>query len=183
VEKKIRVYRSRLTRQNLGVCESFRPSFSAQLHTRFVLHHFPRVAPATSTASTDAPLISSCPWSHSWSLLCLGLPSLGSFVVSLWGKDFRISTEFFSFASAKEAQQQAGHAVYNWKMTGRTLLSASLLNLLCGAHPDQSVMWLELLHRLVRVIDEGEACALASTVVCSESEDTDLVFVCFVQLG
>lgn len=73
--------------------------------------------------------------------------------------------------------------LYLGEMTGHTLLSASLLNLLCGTHPDQSVMWLELLHRLVRIIDEGETCALASTVVCPESENADLVFVCFVQLG
>lgn len=65
----------------------------------------------------------------------------------------------------------------------RTLLSASFLNLLCSSHPDQSVMWLELLHSLVRVVDQGEPGALASTIVCSKSEDADLVFVCFVELS
>lgn len=64
-----------------------------------------------------------------------------------------------------------------------TLLSARLLDLLCGSHPDQSVMWLELLHRLVRVVDEGETGALTAAVVCSESKDADLVFVGFVELG
>lgn len=44
-------------------------------------------------------------------------------------------------------------------------------------------MWLEFLHRLVRVVDEGETGALASAVVCSKAKDADLVFVGFVELG
>jgi hypothetical protein len=64
-----------------------------------------------------------------------------------------------------------------------TLLSAGLLDLLCRAYPDQSVMWLEFLHRLVRVVDEGEARALASTIVGPEAEDADLILVGFVELG
>ena len=42
-------------------------------------------------------------------------------------------------------------------------------------------MWLELLHRLVRVVDECESCALAATVLCSEAEDIHLVLVGFVE--
>ncbi len=64
-----------------------------------------------------------------------------------------------------------------------TLLSAGLFDLVCSSHPDQPVMWLELLHGLVRVVDQGESGALASTVMRSESEDADLIFVCFVELG
>ena len=31
-------------------------------------------------------------------------------------------------------------------------------------------MRLEFLHRLMTIVDESEACALASTVLCSEAE-------------
>ena len=65
----------------------------------------------------------------------------------------------------------------------RTLLSARLLNLLRGTNPHQSVVGFKLLHRLVRVVDQGESGALAAAVLCPESEDVDLVFVGFVEFG
>lgn len=43
-------------------------------------------------------------------------------------------------------------------------------------------MRFEFLHRLVRVVDEGEASALATTVMCSESKDADLILIGFVEL-
>ena len=55
----------------------------------------------------------------------------------------------------------------------RTLLSARLLNF--SRHPisDLPVMRLEFLQGLVRVIDEREARALATAILCSEAEAGD----------
>lgn len=64
-----------------------------------------------------------------------------------------------------------------------TLLSARLLNLGCLAVSHQSVVWLELLHRLGRVVHECETCALATTVLCLEAEDGDLVLGRLVKFG
>jgi len=65
----------------------------------------------------------------------------------------------------------------------RTLLSASLLNLVRHAVSYKPVVWLELLGRLLTVVDERETGALAATVLCSETEDRDTGLVCLVQLG
>ena len=43
-------------------------------------------------------------------------------------------------------------------------------------------MRLELLHRLVRVVDEREARALATSILCPEAKDRDLVLVGFVDI-
>ena len=65
----------------------------------------------------------------------------------------------------------------------RTLLSAGLLDL-CGlSNPDQSVMRLKLLQRILGVVDEGEASTLSTTVLCPETENHDLVLLCFVEFG
>ena len=63
-----------------------------------------------------------------------------------------------------------------------TLLPASLLNLVCHANPHQPVVGLELLQRLCAVIDERKTSALATTVLCPEAENGDLVLACFVEL-
>jgi len=65
----------------------------------------------------------------------------------------------------------------------RTLLSAGLLDLGGLAVTDESVVGLELLHGLGAVVDEGEAGALATTVLGAETEDGNLVLVGLVQLG
>lgn len=44
-------------------------------------------------------------------------------------------------------------------------------------------MRLELLQGLLRVVDQSEAGALATTVLCAEPEDGDLVLVGLVQVG
>jgi hypothetical protein len=64
-----------------------------------------------------------------------------------------------------------------------TLLSAGLLDLGCLSVADESVVWLELLHGLGGVVEEGEAGALAATELCAETEDGDLVLGGLVQLG
>lgn len=65
----------------------------------------------------------------------------------------------------------------------RTLLSAGLLDLggLSVAH--QSVVWLELLHSLGGVVEEGETSALATTELGAETKDGDLVLVHLVETG
>lgn len=44
-------------------------------------------------------------------------------------------------------------------------------------------MRLELLHNLMRIVDEREPSALASTVLSLEAEAGDLIFVGFVEFG
>ena len=65
----------------------------------------------------------------------------------------------------------------------RTLLSARLLNLRSSPIPHQPIMRLKLLHHLMAIIDERETGALAASVLGSEAEAGDLVFVGFVELG
>jgi len=62
-------------------------------------------------------------------------------------------------------------------------LPGSLLDLAGHADTDQSVVRLELLHGLGRVVDEGEAGALATTELGAETEDGDLVLGGLVELG
>lgn len=59
----------------------------------------------------------------------------------------------------------------------RTLLSAGLLDLGGLANADQSVVGLELLHRLGGIVDESEAGGLATTELCPETENVDLLLV------
>lgn len=65
----------------------------------------------------------------------------------------------------------------------RTLLARGLLNLVGGTDADQTVVRLELLQGLLGVVDQSEAGALATTVLCAETEDGDLVLVGLVQVG
>lgn len=64
-----------------------------------------------------------------------------------------------------------------------SLLSAGLFDLGCLAHPDQSVSGLKLLHRFDGIVDQGEACSLATTVLGTHAEDVDLVEVGLVDFG
>lgn len=65
----------------------------------------------------------------------------------------------------------------------RTLLSAGLLDLVRHAVPHEPVVGLEALHGLIAVVDERETRALATTVVCPETEDGDLVLAALVKLA
>lgn len=62
-------------------------------------------------------------------------------------------------------------------------MPAGLLNLARHAVPHEPVVGLELLHRLIAVVDESEAGALAATVVCLESKDGDIVLLGLVKLA
>lgn len=64
-----------------------------------------------------------------------------------------------------------------------TLLAGSLLDLAGGTDTDETVVGLELLQGLGGVVDQSEAGALATTVLCAETEDGDLVLVGLVQIG
>lgn len=68
-------------------------------------------------------------------------------------------------------------------MDRHTLLSAGLLDLLASTETDETVARLELLQGLSGVVDESEAGALATTVLCAEAEDGNLVLVGLVQVG
>ena len=63
------------------------------------------------------------------------------------------------------------------------LLPGGLLDLGGVADAHQSVVGLELLHGLDRVVDEGEAGRLAATVLGAHAEDVDLVLVRLVHFG
>ena len=65
----------------------------------------------------------------------------------------------------------------------RTLLSGRSLRLGGEAHPDESVLRLKLLHSLGGVIDESEASGLATTELCAEAKDGDLVLGGLVESG
>lgn len=67
-------------------------------------------------------------------------------------------------------------------MARRTLLPAGLLDLVRLAVAHESVMRLEPLHRLARVVNERKAGGLAATELCPQAEDGDLVLVALVQL-
>ena len=64
----------------------------------------------------------------------------------------------------------------------RTLLPGGLLDLGGHAVSDEPVAGLELLHGLGGVVDEGKAGALATTEVCLEAEDGDIVLLGLVEL-
>lgn len=64
-----------------------------------------------------------------------------------------------------------------------TLLSRGLLDLVGLSVADEAVVWLELLHGLGGVVEEGESGALAATVLCPEAEDGHLVLGGLVELG
>lgn len=80
-------------------------------------------------------------------------------------------------------QQHSQLRQKGWNRVKRTLLPAGPLDLLGGANADKAVVRLELLQGLVRVIDEGEAGALAATVLRAEAENGDLVLVDLVHVG
>lgn len=63
----------------------------------------------------------------------------------------------------------------------RTLLSAGLLDLAGHAVPHKPVVGFEFLHRLRAVVDERKTGALATTVVCLEAEDRDIVLLGLVK--
>jgi len=63
------------------------------------------------------------------------------------------------------------------------LLSARLLNLICKSYTDQSIMGLELLQRLRRIIDERETSSLSTTELCLQTKDVDLLFAGLVEFG
>ena len=65
-----------------------------------------------------------------------------------------------------------------WKLT---LLSAWSFSLRSLSVSYESVCWLEFLHGLGGVVDEGKAGALPTTVLCSKAEYGDLVLGRFVQ--
>lgn len=62
-------------------------------------------------------------------------------------------------------------------------MSGRSLGLGGEANPDESVLGLELLQGLGRVIDKGEAGGLATTELCAEAEDGDLVLGSLVEGG
>lgn len=63
------------------------------------------------------------------------------------------------------------------------MLPTRLLHLRRLSVADESELWLELLHRLRRIVDEREARALAATILCPEAEAGDLVFGGFVEFA
>jgi len=68
-------------------------------------------------------------------------------------------------------------------LTLLALLSAGLLNFRGNTNSDQSVMGLEFLQCLRRIVDESETSGLSATELCLETEDIDLVLVRLVKFG
>lgn len=65
----------------------------------------------------------------------------------------------------------------------RTLLSAGLLDFGGSTDTDETVVRLEFLQSLVGIVDESETSGLATTELCAETEDGDLVLVGLVEVG
>jgi len=65
----------------------------------------------------------------------------------------------------------------------RTLLPACLLDLGCNTDPHKPVVRLKLLQRFCAVVDESEAGALATTILCAETENRDLFLARLVEFG
>ena len=63
------------------------------------------------------------------------------------------------------------------------MLSAGLLDLGGSTDTDETVVRLEFLQSLVGVVDESETSGLATTELCAETEDGDLVLVGLVEVG
>lgn len=63
------------------------------------------------------------------------------------------------------------------------MLSAGLLDLGGSTDTDETVVRLELLQSLVGVVDKSETSGLATTELCAETEDGDLVLVGLVEVG
>ena len=63
-----------------------------------------------------------------------------------------------------------------------TLLSRGLLDLGGLSVSHEAIVWLELLHGLGGVVEEGEASALATTVLGAETKDGHVVLVGLVEL-
>lgn len=63
------------------------------------------------------------------------------------------------------------------------MLSAGLLDLGGSTDTDETVVRLEFLQSLVGVVDESETSGLATTELCAETEDGNLVLVGLVEVG
>lgn len=65
----------------------------------------------------------------------------------------------------------------------RTLLPTGLFYLGSRPVPDQSIVWFKLLHHFMTIVDQCESSALASAVLCPESEARYLVLIGLIELG
>lgn len=104
-----------------------------------------------------------------WSWRFRGTPSIGSCAACL-----RVCQSLFPALPNRLLRRDSGR---------RTLLPAGLLDLARHAVSHQPVVGLELLHRLGGVVEESKAGALATTEVCPETEDGDILLLGLVQLS
>ena len=62
-------------------------------------------------------------------------------------------------------------------------MSGRLLNLACKSNTNQSVVGLELLQRLGRIVDQSETSCLSTTILSLQTENVDLILVGLVHFG
>jgi hypothetical protein len=117
----------------------------------------------------------SCPsWRHPWSSRFRALSSSCSCAACLFDCQYTCDTK----PSACVAKLTPAHG----EPRKRTLLPAGLLDLGGHAVSDEPVAGLELLHGLGAVVDESEASGLATTEVCLEAENGDILLLGLVEL-
>lgn len=63
-----------------------------------------------------------------------------------------------------------------------TLLTGRLLDLGCLSESNKAVVGFEFFESLIRVVNQSEASGLATTILCTETENRDLVFIGLVHL-
>lgn len=140
-------------------------------------HSKPPPIITSSTITRKRPLaitFSPCSSWGPWSWRYRGTSWNGSFVACLLS---RISI------SLGPAQSWLSVVLLLKSRDKHTLLSGGLLDLGSGTDADETVVRLELLQGLSGVVDQGEAGALATTVLRAEAEDGDLVLVGLVETG
>jgi len=62
------------------------------------------------------------------------------------------------------------------------LLTGRLLNLGCLSESDKAVVGFKFFESLIRVVNQSEASGLATTILCTKTENRDLVFIGLVHL-
>jgi len=73
--------------------------------------------------------------------------------------------------------------IYEKTQVRHTLLTGRLLDLGCLSKPDEAVVGLEFFKSLIRVVNQSKASRLATTVLCAETENRDLVLISLVHLS
>lgn len=86
-------------------------------------------------------------------------------------------------ARVRNARPGKRRNIYKKKThVGHTLLTGRLLDLGCLSESDKAVVGFKFFESLIRIVNQSEASGLATTILCTETENRDLVFIGLVHL-